>query len=216
MAFDPFIDKRLMEHALREQKLRYEHEIEYMRRTMYGQNPQLQSYQNLPGNLVPVGEAPAPPVKRFGKNTLDALKKAEPRKVGQRVPDSVEVITAWRAWRTVNVNGEWQLKALGVDKPWEPKKMVTAVCTSDPNKHPAPCQSCECGVWGFGELDVLMQALDSYSAQTVIGQVSMWGRVIECANGFRSQFAYPKELWLADKGMEQLGYSYGVPIRTID
>ena len=48
----------------------------------------------------------------------------------------------------------------------------------------------------------------------MIGSVDPWGRVIETENGFRAQYAYPKELWLLEDGLEELGWIYGVKIRT--
>ena len=49
----------------------------------------------------------------------------------------------------------------------------------------------------------------------VVGTVEIWGRVIECENGFRSEFAYPKELWLLseDDDLSKLSWTYGVPVR---
>jgi hypothetical protein len=49
----------------------------------------------------------------------------------------------------------------------------------------------------------------------VIGEVEIWGRVIECENGWRSEYAYPKELWLLGEGLESLSWKYGVPVRRL-
>jgi hypothetical protein len=49
----------------------------------------------------------------------------------------------------------------------------------------------------------------------VVGTVEIWGRVIECRNGFRSEYAYPKELWLLRDGLEHLSWTYGVPVRKL-
>ncbi len=62
-------------------------------------------------------------------------------------------------------------------------------------------------------LDELLGALSGYTV-TVFGQVSLWGRIIETTKGFRAQYAYPKELWLLDNSLEELGFIYGVPVRT--
>lgn len=143
---------------------------------------------------------------------LAALQSAEPRMITARMPDSIIPIVAWRAWSVKTSKNDWKLAALGQSDVWPAKKMMTAKCRSN-GGHPVPHRDCQCGVWSFHSLDTLLAKLDGYTPK-VIGQVTIWGRIIECENGFRSQFAYPKELWLLDPAMEQLGHTYGVPVRT--
>jgi hypothetical protein len=154
---------------------------------------------------------PAP--QKLKRDTIEALKKAEPRMVTRRMPDGIVPGVAWRAWKVIAVDGVWKLAALGTTGVWEPKKALEATCNRG-TSHPAPHRDCACGIWSFTDLDTLIPALNGYEV-TVFGLVSIWGRVIECEKGFRSQFAYPKELWLTDSSMEQLGYVYGVPVRTL-
>jgi hypothetical protein len=165
------------------------------------------------GPIFPDREIPKPP-PALDRKKLNALKKAEPHRVYQKAPDRISVITAWRAW---GVDG-LRLKALGQKTVWEPRKQVDAACTPGmlaSKGHPAPSFDCQCGVWAFKSLDNLVGALTSnYSNVRVLGQVSLWGRVIETENGYRSQHAYPSELWLLDNSLEELGYIYDVPVRT--
>lgn len=164
---------------------------------------------------------------------LEALKTAEPYRVQKRMPDYVHVITAWRGWRAVWTDDGLRLKALGQNHIWQPKKQMDADCVkSDPSpfmqafapgrdiqiapKHPAPQMNCECGVWAFKEIDSLVAAIGSnYADVRVLGQVSLWGRVVETENGYRAQHAYPSELWLLDSSLEELGLIYDVPVRSI-
>jgi hypothetical protein len=126
-----------------------------------------------------------------------------------RSPDYVGTITAWRGWGV----DAGKLVALGCDHVWEPKEKERAKCRED-NTHPAPKLDCSCGFWSFRTLDLLTQALSGYLEEVVVvGTVEIWGRVIECENGFRSEYAYPKELWTLDEGMEHLSWTYGVPVR---
>ena len=85
-------------------------------------------------------------------------------------------------------------------------------------QHVAPDWNCNCGIWAFKTLDHLMAVLGQhhYGKLPVLGTVNMWGRVIETENGFRAQYAYPKELWLVDPAVERVGGLYKVPIRTAD
>lgn len=150
---------------------------------------------------------------------LEALKTVAPHKVERRMPDYVQVITAWRAWKVVYQDGEWRLKALGAEHVWKPKEFVQAECktghASAAPSHPAPAMDCNCGVWAFKELDNLVAAIGNvYGQIKVLGQVSLWGRVIETENGYRAEKAYPSELWLLDSSLEELGLIYDVPVRN--
>lgn len=182
------------------------------------------------GPLVFSDSAPSPP--SVDPTRLAVLKDATPYKVICRTPDYVQVITAWRAWAVVYANDGWRLKALGVDHVWEPKKQLDARCTKNSGgltfrlgsfgqaekveQHPAPQMDCTCGVWAFKELDSLVAAIgSSYGQIRVLGQVSLWGRVVETVNGYRAQHAYPSELWLLDNSLEELGLIYDVPVRMI-
>ncbi len=178
---------------------------------------QYAQWQQVYGSGLGLGTVALPPAPTpaISPKDIERLKKAEPRQVLARMPDSVVSIVAWRAWAPrVLDGGQWGLGALGQTHIWIPKKAMEAVCcASDPSAHPAPHRDCTCGIWSFRSLDELLPALAGYAVK-VFGQVTIWGRIIECEHGFRSQFAYPKELWLLDPSMEQLGYTYGVPIRT--
>ena len=162
-----------------------------------------------PGPAVEVGPS-------VDADKLESLKTSEPFRVTPRVPDRVEVITAWRAW-CVDYDQEegYRLEALGRDAIWEPRKIFRAVCDED-EEHPAPCADCQCGIWAFKELDGLVAAIgNKYGAVRVLGNVQLWGRVIETENGYRAQYAYPSELWLLDSSLEELGLIYDVPVRMI-
>jgi hypothetical protein len=127
-----------------------------------------------------------------------------------RSPDFVHTITAWRGWGATN----GMLEALGSDSRWEPKRAPKANCLYV--SHAAPHMTCRCGYWSFRTFELLQAAMANYAGTVdVIGQVEIWGRVIECENGFRSEFAYPKELWLLDEGLESLSWKYGVPVRKL-
>lgn len=163
---------------------------------------------------------------------LEALKTTEPHRVQKRMPDFMEVITAWRGWRIEWTDDGLRLKALGQDTIWQPKKQVEAICAKSDSpfmaafslsrtiqitpKHPAPQMTCQCGVWAFKEIDSLVAAIGTdYSDVRVLGQVSLWGRVIETENGYRAEKAYPSELWLLDNSLEELGLIYDVPVRSV-
>lgn len=160
------------------------------------------------------GNSPSIAPVPLDEKKIAELAKVEPRKVGQRVPDGVEVMTGWRCWYVGHVAEGIRLRALGQSTVWEPKKQLVAAC-SNGLPHIAPHKQCQCGIWSFHTLEKLIPAAKGYTGVTVLGKVSIWGRIVECENGFRSQFAYPAELWLLDESVEELGYIYGVPVRTL-
>lgn len=144
---------------------------------------------------------------------LESLKAATPYKPAPqlRVPDMVECIVGWRAWMLSKTG---LLESLGQNSVWPAKQMISAVCEAS-GRHPAPNWGCTCGIWAFKDVDKLVAAIGgSYAGTKVIGPVSLWGKVIETENGWRAEFAYPKELWLLDGSLEELGLIYDVPIRV--
>jgi hypothetical protein len=128
--------------------------------------------------------------------------------VPEKSPDYMHTLTGWRAWRV----GWNMLQSIGTDSHWQPKQALKANCIH--KTHSAPQAKCTCGFWSFKNLDILNEALSSYAdTVTVVSTVEIWGRVIECEYGFRSEYAYPKELWLLEDKLEHLSWTYGVPVR---
>lgn len=153
---------------------------------------------------------PATPAVQIDRSRISQLKTVEARAALPRIPDRIEPIIAWRAWTP---SGK-QLKAIGQGVAWPAKKPMKAKCVSR-GGHKAPDMSCECGIWAFRDLDTLLPAADSYATRDlIVGSVYLWGRVIECENGFRAEYAYPKELWCMKPEHEELGLVYNVPVRV--
>ena len=138
------------------------------------------------------------------------LANPKPAAIAHRAPDYTATMTGWRAWDV----SEGLLEAVGNSYRWKPRRAEAAVCRS--GAHEAPKFNCNCGFWSFKTLDLLLEARKGAPGpDRVVGPVEIWGRVIECENGFRSEFAYPKELWLLKDGLESLSWIYGVPVRRL-
>lgn len=163
--------------------------------------------------------APAPSPYENLKGTVRQLKAVTPAKlanpappVPQKSPDYIGTLTGWRGWEVT----DGLLESLGTDVTWEPKVAPKSQCRrAKTSHHYGPQKNCTCGYWSFKSLELLTQSLCGYKNTVVIGTVEIWGRVIECTNGYRSEFAYPKELWLLKDGLESLSWTYGVPVRTL-
>ena len=108
------------------------------------------------------------------------------------IPDYISPIIGWRVWR-------WYASGLRSlnGKPWSPGQPLAAKCGAG-NAHDAhepPQADCTCGVYAAKSLDHLRQiGLDRYG---VLGEVNLWGTVVEHELGWRAQFAYPKTLFLS-------------------
>ncbi|MDQ3661222.1 MAG: hypothetical protein M3454_09235 [Actinomycetota bacterium] len=84
---------------------------------------------------------------------------------------------------------------------------------------------CSCGYYGLTANAFVAIALKwSGVPFAVVGKVLMWGRVVVCEQGWRSQFAYPGELFVpSDANSDQADLkrkvgdlsSYGVPINIL-
>jgi hypothetical protein len=99
-------------------------------------------------------------------------------------PDYVFPVIGCRVWRW-DATG---LKSLnGV--PWHAGKPFTAECRAQ-GCHEGPQAECTCGVYAGRSLDHLRRL--GYTENRVYGEVSLWGRVVEHEDGWRAQFAYPK------------------------
>lgn len=173
-------------------------------------------------------DTPASPPPKLDVAKIDQLATVEARKVKPKIviPDLTTCIIGWRGWRVTTSGNEYRLQGLGRDAVWEPKKPVKAECKRDtffsllhgepgPEPHDCPGKDCSCGVWAFRSLDEFKKMGESYSSTAVVGQVFLWGRVLECENGYRAQFAVPKELWVFDPEHESLGIHYNCPIRSL-
>lgn len=156
-------------------------------------------------------------------------------------PDFCAPIVAWRTWRVLAEEDGFRLVSAVQPTLWEPRREMTAQCLArrrrfsllgrrrlDP--HDAPHMQCTCGIYatkGVG-LAGLYAAPDGrrrkHAVAHVIGLVSLWGRVLACRNGWRSELAYPARIFVPEAcafgstPLDELAFSladYGVPIEII-
>lgn len=108
------------------------------------------------------------------------------------VPDMIEPIVAYRTWRVEN---EGRLRSLYADKlsddwaVWQPGEPYHAVC----RRHDAPHRDCSCGVYAVKDLSNVATTSAIWST-LVVGEVALWGRIVEHERGYRAQYARPRRL----------------------
>jgi hypothetical protein len=112
----------------------------------------------------------------------------------------------WRSWRILPFErlGEPESVRLcasgtrGIPKVWEPGQATRALCGKFKTTHEAPWPGCECGVYAYRTREAAEAHLESFRVGNkegvlgwAFGQVSLWGRIVECEHGWRSEQAYP-------------------------
>ena len=140
--------------------------------------------------------------------------------VGYIVPDYCEPFVAWRTWE--ERRELWRLASFCFCKTpiWEPYQRLEAKdadgIMSCNDVCPSPHSSC--GIYGMKTRELLKWHLRNHqnhglSTATIIGQVYLWGRIIEHKHGYRAQYAYPKCLVYSEqeKVATILAQTYGIP-----
>lgn len=147
---------------------------------------------------------------RFTSRKTDPLNRAgQPDPALERVPDVVEPLVGWRAWKVwAPLSGSDSCPTLSsviLDTPWTPRRKAIAEHSFDLSEKCRGLvkESCSCGIYAFKYLADAFAYLVRYrdgllgmSVEVALGQVSLWGRVIECERGFKAQFAYPRHIYL--------------------
>lgn len=157
-------------------------------------------------------------------------------------PDYFDPIVGWRAWLVVQEGDGFRLRSMIYDAVWSPRNELVARCLhrtfSFPWRrragHIPPARGCRCGIYAALEPEEAASYLegrswaDAFGVHRVIGTVSLWGRVVECARGWRASRAYPKTIyvpttrapyWLrANRAAEVADglTDYGVPVELVD
>ena len=81
------------------------------------------------------------------------------------------------------------------DFEWPPGRVLRAVCVEV--GHPAPADHCNCGLYANPDLEALRpHGLCLAPDVVVLGQVALWGRVVDDEPSYRGEFAYPARLSL--------------------
>jgi hypothetical protein len=122
-------------------------------------------------------------------------------------PDLVEPVVAWRVWRLVTASHEYRLASVYKWTLWEPGCALEAYCHVPSSMlgkllgrrdHVSPAMECACGIHAAG-LELVCDSLNTFGGGGVgmiVGQVVLWGDVVECEHGFRGALAYPRHLYV--------------------
>lgn len=118
----------------------------------------------------------------------------------------VSAIPGWRCWNVPLFVDE--LRSMVSGNKWPSYKRMEAVCEQP------TCNGlyCECGIHAFRELKTAETSYKDSSrlSNKIFGEVWLWGRVLECKNGYRAQFAYPKSFVDTGTLARRMAEVYGV------
>jgi len=127
-------------------------------------------------------------------------------------------LVGWRGWN-VMVPGFLATSTGNHATVWLPGERTEAICIAHPDKEGVPHEYCMCGLWAFNSAQEIFK--QNYSRQTVLGEVWLWGRVIECEKGFRAEYAYPKKLYATQRMIDAnvlvsyLAFRYDIDLEVI-
>jgi hypothetical protein len=152
-------------------------------------------------------------------------------------PDFIEPVIGWRYWRLDR--DRTRLASLtGRAEVWPVGRAFNAVCRHarrdhddvryrivggyKRSRHGAPEEGCTCGVYAARDLKTLRSKMLFGLGLMVVGEVSMWGKIIAGTRGYRAEYAYPKRLYVVQRTVDwdQSGTVnalsvYGVPVDPI-
>lgn len=139
---------------------------------------------------------------------------------GEVLRDQADPLVAWRYWQ---LSSGLLLRSVTQRRfEWPPGSVLHARCLAFP--HPAPAPGCNCGIYGSRDFESLREhGLCLAPAPLVVGEVHLWGRVIDDGGGCRAAHACPARLWIvSDTIGEEIRSSvdaslarYRVPVQTM-
>ena len=129
-------------------------------------------------------------------------------------------VTGWRAWVVRDTAGGLRLGSILYDLVWPHARPLVAECRrgEDPfatatGAHPVPGSACNCGFHAARDpVDALSYTRGRDEPDTVcrvLGEVLLWGHVLETERGWRASHAAPARLYVPDAeiGAALAGYS---------
>jgi hypothetical protein len=105
-------------------------------------------------------------------------------------PDAIQPIRAWRVWKAVRMpDGSVLLGSLVGRTAWPRGEAMRAHCRR--SGHPAPSAGCSCGIYAHRSRDAALQHARDSGPDLIVGEVELWGHVVEHEHGFRAERARP-------------------------
>ena len=146
---------------------------------------------------------------------------------GVVIRETSEPVVGWRAWVVTQTPVGMRLGSVLHDLVWAIDEPALAECRrhEDPfaealDSHPVPGCVCNCGFHAARDpADALSYLRGRDEADTVcriLGEVALWGQVVETESGWRASHAYPARLYVDDSAVADALSLYRVPVLSPD
>lgn len=142
---------------------------------------------------------------------------------GRTLRERSRPVTGWRAWVVTETPDGLRLGSVLHDLLWPHRRAALAECRreDDPfatpvGAHPVPGAECNCGFHAARDpVDALSYARGRDEPGTIcriLGEVVVWGHVLETEGGWRASHAYPVRLYVPDDEVAAKLAGYSVPV----
>jgi hypothetical protein len=144
---------------------------------------------------------------------------------GSAVRELVEAapVVGWRAWVVTETAAGLRLGSVVYDEVWTPGTTALATCRRREDffaepllEHETPGLECGCGYHAARDaadaLSYLRGRNEPATVCRILGEVAIWGRVVETEAGWRAGAAYPFRLYVPDDAIAGELAVYRVPV----
>lgn len=137
--------------------------------------------------------------------------------------DEAAPVVGWRAWVVRETAEGLKLGSVLYDEFWTPGTTALASCRRREDffaeplpTHPTPTAECGCGFHAARDpadaLSFLRGRDEPTTVCRILGEVALWGRLVETEAGWRAAAAYPVRLYTPDGAIAEALAVYGVPV----
>jgi hypothetical protein len=135
---------------------------------------------------------------------------------GKVVRELSHTVVGWRAWTVRETAAGLRLGSVLHELVWAPEMAAVAECALDGAVHPVPGPRCSCGFHAARDpvdaLTYLIGRDEPLTVCRVLGEVALWGHVLETEAGWRASHALPLRLYVRDPELVPALSAYGVVI----
>jgi hypothetical protein len=145
-------------------------------------------------------------------------------KTGDAIRELTEAapVIGWRVWIVTATADGLRLGSVLHDEVWAPGTTALASCRRHDDvfaepmpPHPTPSPNCGCGFHAARDpVDAVSYLRGRNEPATVcrlLGEVALWGRLVETEAGWRAAAAYPVRLYVADEEIAEALGVYACP-----
>jgi hypothetical protein len=146
---------------------------------------------------------------------------------GRTLRETSRQVTGWRAWVVTKTPDGVLLASVLHDLVWPHGRAAVAECRRHEDTfaeaigpHPVPGCDCNCGFHAARDpVDALsyVRGRDGPGGVCrVLGEVLLWGHVLETESGWRASHAYPARLYVPDAELAAALAGYGIAISSAE